>query len=111
MPQVIGVPKEQVAQEKRVATVPEIVEKLRQLGFGVVVQAGAGAAAAVVLAWRLGVLHSLMHRTFALVADILRLRWSDVRGKSDYRSPGALRMPHGPVIAAGTLVFLLLAPR
>src|SRR5690606_635478 len=45
MPQVIGVPKERAAQEKRVATVPEIVEKLRQLGFGVLVESGAGAAA------------------------------------------------------------------
>ena len=42
MPQVIGVPKETAAGEKRVATVPEIVEKLIKLGFKVVVQSGAG---------------------------------------------------------------------
>ena len=45
MPQVIGVPKEAAAGEKRVATVPEIVEKLIKLGFKVVVQSGAGNAA------------------------------------------------------------------
>jgi NAD(P) transhydrogenase subunit alpha len=42
MPQVIGVPKETAAGEKRVATVPEIVEKLIKLGFKVIVQSGAG---------------------------------------------------------------------
>jgi NAD(P) transhydrogenase subunit alpha len=45
MPQVIGVPKETAAGEKRVATVPEVVEKLVKLGFKVVVQSGAGDAA------------------------------------------------------------------
>ncbi|KPK18961.1 MAG: NAD(P) transhydrogenase subunit alpha [Betaproteobacteria bacterium SG8_41] len=42
MPQVIGVPKETAADEKRVATVPEVVEKLIKLGFKVAVQSGAG---------------------------------------------------------------------
>ncbi len=42
MPQVIGVPRETAADEKRVATVPEVVEKLIKLGFKVVVQSGAG---------------------------------------------------------------------
>jgi NAD(P) transhydrogenase subunit alpha len=42
MPQVIGVPKESAAGEKRVATVPEVVEKLIKLGFAVTVQSGAG---------------------------------------------------------------------
>ena len=45
MPQVIGVPRESFAGEKRVATVPEVVEKLIKLGFKVAVQAGAGDAA------------------------------------------------------------------
>src|SRR5689334_9066516 len=45
MPQVIGVPKESAPGEKRVATVPEAVEKLIKLGFKVKVQAGAGDAA------------------------------------------------------------------
>ena len=38
MPQVIGVPKETAAGEKRVATVPEVVEKLIKLGFKVAVR-------------------------------------------------------------------------
>ena len=42
---IIGVPAETEAGEKRVATVPEVVSKLIQLGFGVLVESGAGAAA------------------------------------------------------------------
>ena len=45
MPQLIGVPREIAAGEKRVATVPEVVEKLIKLGFRVAVQSGAGEAA------------------------------------------------------------------
>jgi len=45
MPQVIGVPKETADGEKRVATVPEVVEKLIKLGFSVKVESGAGDAA------------------------------------------------------------------
>ena len=42
MPQLIGVPREVLAGEKRVATVPEVVEKLIKLGFKVAVESGAG---------------------------------------------------------------------
>ncbi len=45
MPQLIGVPRETAAGEKRVATAPEVVEKLIKLGFRVAVQSGAGDAA------------------------------------------------------------------
>ncbi len=45
MSEVIGIPKEIAAGEKRVATVPEVVEKLIKLGFKVAVQSGAGEAA------------------------------------------------------------------
>src|SRR4051812_46008144 len=45
MSQLIGVPRESAAGEKRVATVPEAVEKLIKLGFRVAVQSGAGDAA------------------------------------------------------------------
>jgi len=45
MPQVIGVPRETAAGEKRVATVPDVVEKLIRLGFKVKLQSGAGDAA------------------------------------------------------------------
>ncbi|MBV8633210.1 MAG: Re/Si-specific NAD(P)(+) transhydrogenase subunit alpha [Burkholderiaceae bacterium] len=40
----IGVPREVFPGEKRVATVPEVVEKLIKLGFSVAVQSGAGDA-------------------------------------------------------------------
>ena len=45
MPQLIGVPKETAAGEKRVATVPDVVGKLVKLGFRVTVESGAGDAA------------------------------------------------------------------
>ncbi len=45
MSQLIGVPREVFPNEKRVATVPETVEKLIKLGFKVAVETGAGDAA------------------------------------------------------------------
>jgi NAD(P) transhydrogenase subunit alpha len=41
----IGIPLETATGERRVATVPEVVEKLIKLGFSVAVQSGAGASA------------------------------------------------------------------
>ncbi len=41
----IGIPRETAAGEKRVASVPEVVEKLIKLGFKVAVESGAGDAA------------------------------------------------------------------
>ena len=38
----IGVPKEVHAGEKRVATVPDVAEKLIKLGFSVAIETGAG---------------------------------------------------------------------
>jgi NAD(P) transhydrogenase subunit alpha len=45
MTQLIAVPRENAADEKRVATVPDVVERLVGLGFRVAVQTGAGDAA------------------------------------------------------------------
>jgi H+-translocating NAD(P) transhydrogenase subunit alpha len=47
MPQLIGVPTEVFPGEKRVATVPDVVQKLIKLGFSVSVQSGAGVAASI----------------------------------------------------------------
>jgi len=47
MAQVIGVPREVFPGERRVATVPEVIPKLVKLGFGVIVQSGAGEAASI----------------------------------------------------------------
>ncbi|MBX9833777.1 MAG: NAD(P)(+) transhydrogenase (Re/Si-specific) subunit alpha, partial [Burkholderiaceae bacterium] len=44
-PQRIGVPREIFPGEKRVATVPDVVDKLIKLGFTVTVESGAGDAA------------------------------------------------------------------
>ncbi|MDO8464613.1 MAG: Re/Si-specific NAD(P)(+) transhydrogenase subunit alpha [Gallionella sp.] len=41
----IGIPRETAAGEKRVATVPDVVEKLIKLGFKVAIESGAGDAA------------------------------------------------------------------
>lgn len=41
----IGVLRETFPLEKRVATVPDVVEKLIKLGFGVCIESGAGEAA------------------------------------------------------------------
>ncbi|HJV79761.1 Re/Si-specific NAD(P)(+) transhydrogenase subunit alpha [Noviherbaspirillum sp.] len=45
MPLTIGVPREIFPGEKRVATVPDVVEKLIKLGFSITVESGAGDAA------------------------------------------------------------------
>ena len=42
---IIGVPRETADGEKRVATVPDVVEKLIKLGFSVAIESGAGDAA------------------------------------------------------------------
>ncbi|MEP6703109.1 MAG: NAD(P)(+) transhydrogenase (Re/Si-specific) subunit alpha, partial [Betaproteobacteria bacterium] len=47
MAQRIGVPKEVFPGEKRVATVPDVVQKLIKLGFSVEVETGAGDAASI----------------------------------------------------------------
>ncbi len=47
MPQLIGIPTEIFPGEKRVATVPDAVQKLIKLGFRVAVQSGAGDAASI----------------------------------------------------------------
>jgi NAD(P) transhydrogenase subunit alpha len=41
----IGIPKEIQAGEKRVATTPEVAERLRKLGFDILIETGAGVAA------------------------------------------------------------------
>lgn len=45
MPLTIGIPREILPGEKRVATVPEVAEKLIKMGFLVMVESGAGEAA------------------------------------------------------------------
>ena len=68
-------------------------------------------AAAIVLSWQRGLLGNVLRSTASLVADIVCFRWRAVKQRSDFRAPGSLRLPHGPVIAVGTLVFLLFSPR
>jgi prepilin peptidase CpaA len=70
-----------------------------------------GGAAGLALAWQRGVLFQVARNTLALACDMLRLRWRGAPDPSGARASACLRMPHGPVIAAGTLAFLLFAPR
>lgn len=82
-----------------------------QVGVVMVLVALLGGVAAVVVAMRYGALGRVVGAAAAVLADLLSFRWRELRERADYRAPGALRMPHGPVIAAGTLAFLLFAPR
>jgi len=70
-----------------------------------------GGVAAIVFCWRQGVLGAVLRNTASLMADMACLRWQAVKERSDHRAPGRITMPHGPVIAAATLAFLLLFPR
>jgi len=81
------------------------------VAFVMVIVALVGGAAAVVVALRYGALGRVISLAAAVLTDLLTFRWRQLRERADYRAPGALRMPHGPVIAAGTLVFLLFSPR
>ncbi len=67
----IGVPRETMAGEKRVATVPEVVEKLIKLGFAVAVETGAGAAANFDDAAYRAAGAQIVDRSAALGADIV----------------------------------------
>jgi hypothetical protein len=70
-----------------------------------------GGLTAILLAARYGALVRVVRSAATIVADLVSFRWRELRERADYRAPGALRMPHGPVIAAGTLAFLLFSPR
>lgn len=82
-----------------------------QVGVVILLVALLGGVAALAVAIRHGALGRVLRSTASLIADLLRFRWDELRRRSDYRQPNALRLPHGPVIAAGTLAFLLFSPR
>src|SRR6185503_16342218 len=81
------------------------------VAFVMILVALLGGIAAVLVAMRHGALGRVISLAAAVLADLIAFRWRQLRERADYRGPGALRMPHGPVIAAGTLVFLLFSPR
>ena len=58
----------------------------------------------------LAIIHRRLRQTLAqtglLLANFGRLRWNEVRQSSSLSAPGALRLPYGAVIAAGTLAVL-----
>ena len=65
----IGVPKETAPGEKRIATVPDVVQKLVKLGFTVAVQSGAG----VVLCQRF--LHEATRSAIAVCISAWQCYW------------------------------------
>jgi prepilin peptidase CpaA len=64
-----------------------------------------GLAALALALWR-GRLRQTLAQTGRLMANFGSLRWEEVRRKSELPAPGALRLPYGAVIAAGTVTFL-----
>ncbi|MBI4471540.1 MAG: prepilin peptidase [Acidobacteria bacterium] len=67
-----------------------------------------GGIAAVVLSAYRGRLRQTLRRTGALLIDLGRFRWQEVRNAGVSAGPNALRLPYGAVIAGGTLVSLLV---
>ncbi len=81
-----------------------------QIATVMVLVAVSGGIAGIVVAWRQRALGQVGRNVIALLADLLRLRWSAVKQRSDFRDPGRLRLPYGVVIALGTLVYLIFSP-
>jgi NAD(P) transhydrogenase subunit alpha len=81
MSQLIAVPRETAAGEKRVATVPEVVEKLIKLGFRVAVQSGAGDAA--------NFSDEMYHAAGAEVVDDVARLWSSADIIFKVRAPSS----------------------
>lgn len=79
-----------------------------QIAMVMLVVAILAGVAAVVLSWRRGALAQVLRNTLVILSDLVTLRWRPERATAQaaYR-----RMPHGPIIAAGTLMFLFFAPR
>src|SRR5712692_3002223 len=79
-----------------------------QIAMVMLVVALVGGVVALALAWQRGVLFQVVRNTLGILADMVTLRW---RPENAVAATLDRRMPHGPVIAAGTLVFLLFSPR
>ena len=86
----IGVPLETAHEERRVATVPDVVEKLIKLGFSVAVQSGAGTGAKI--------FNCVVDGAFVAIPAELEFiggksRWLDGRISTARRRAGALPTP------------------
>ena len=66
----------------------------------------AGGIAAVFVAMRAGALERTLRNTGAIMGSLLTGRWRELRERSDMNQPGALRLPYGAAIAAGTLAYV-----
>src|SRR5438876_7924553 len=66
-----------------------------------------GIAAAALAAFR-GRLRETLKKTGELLVDLGRLRWQQAQGTSTVGASDSLRLPYGVVIAAGTLLSLVV---
>jgi NAD(P) transhydrogenase subunit alpha len=99
MPLIIGVPRETFAGEKRVATVPEVVEKLIKLGFAVTVESGAGAGA--------NFDDEAYRAAGATIADSAASLWGSAEVIFKVRAPGAAEIA---VMKPGTTLISFIWP-
>ena len=67
-----------------------------------------GGIAAAALAASRGRLRETLEKTGELLLDLGRLRWQQVRGTRTMGASDSLRLPYGVVIAAGTLLSLVV---
>lgn len=65
-----------------------------------------GGLAAIMVSWRARALGRVLTNAASILSSFLRLRWTELREKSELSGPGRIRLAYGAVIAAGTLVFL-----
>jgi prepilin peptidase CpaA len=66
----------------------------------------AGGIAALIVAFRAGALTRVLRNTGAIAGSLFGGRWEELRRRSDLNQSGALRLPYGAAIAAGTLLYL-----
>jgi len=67
-----------------------------------------GGIAAAALAAFHGRLRETLKKTGELLVDLGRLRWQQAQGTSTVGASDSLRLPYGVVIAAGTLLSLVV---
>lgn len=65
-----------------------------------------GGIGAVAVSLRAGALGRVLRNTGFILSSLAHRRWVELRQRSDLDQAGAMSLPYGVVIAAGTLLFL-----
>jgi prepilin peptidase CpaA len=95
---------------KLMAAVGAIAGPRNWLGIFLATALLGGAAALIYVVFRRRLLETLLNLS-AIVTDLVRIRVPASRDSHlDVRHSGALRMPHGALIALGAITFLALGP-